>query len=400
MEIDSTNVKPSARKTHRKTRTGCRTLTQSAGSAGALSHANTPSNHSPHASYGTPQFGQNGESSSIPNEALLPTLNLTDLELLHNYITSTAFTLHTDPAMKILWRINVPQLGFQNGFVMRGILALSALHMARYKPEQKDSYMSQATAHHQEGLRITTGLLSSITKENCTALYLFSALTLYITLASPRKPGDFLLVGENGIADWLYLVKGTNYIIESSEGYLFSGPLGPMFKAGRRRTEIRERLLASSSKTQDNDPPDPLTELSSLITETSPDRQNLPIYTTAINTLRKSFVFHSYYHYRHQETPSSTPTPTPPPPPAGHETADIFYWVFRLPDAYLALLKQHTQESLAILAYFCVVLKRLDGHWWMEGWSAHLVEKIWGLLDEEHRLWIRWPIEEIGWIPN
>jgi hypothetical protein len=36
-----------------------------------------------------------------------PGLNLLDLELLHNYVTSTANTLHTDPAMKTLWKINV-----------------------------------------------------------------------------------------------------------------------------------------------------------------------------------------------------------------------------------------------------------------------------------------------------
>jgi hypothetical protein len=36
-----------------------------------------------------------------------PGLNLLDLELLHNYTTSTANTLHTDPAMKTLWKINV-----------------------------------------------------------------------------------------------------------------------------------------------------------------------------------------------------------------------------------------------------------------------------------------------------
>ncbi|KAF8857555.1 hypothetical protein BDZ45DRAFT_674606 [Acephala macrosclerotiorum] len=398
------NIKPSARKTHRKTRTGCRTcksrkikcdeqrpschncikhsvqcdflVTASNGSVGNLSVADTPANHSPHISGGLPQYDQNGDSSML-GEGPLPTLNLIDLELLHNYVTSTAFTLHTDPAMKTMWRINVPQLGFQNDFVMRGILALSALHMARYKPERRDFYMSQAIIQHQAGLRMTTGLLASITKENCSAIYLFSGLTLYFTLASPRKPGDFLLVGENGIADWLYLVKGTNFIIESSEEYLFSGPLGPMFIAGRRRTEIKEQMLQECAG-QD----DPLTQLSLLISETSPDRQNLHIYMAAIHTLRKSFVF----HYKQA--------------PAGHETGDIFFWVFKVPDEYLQLLKQHTQESLAIFAYFCVVLKRLDAHWWMEGWSTHLMARIWNLLDEEHRLWIRWPVEEIGWIPS
>lgn len=135
-----------------------------------------------------------------------------------------------------------------------------------------------------------------------------------------------------------------------------------MFMAGRRRAELKERILAETT-TQD----DPLDELGILIRETSPDHQNIPIYMSAIHTLRKSFVFHN------KQAPS------------GHETGDIFFWVFRVPDEYLVLLKQHSQESLAIFAYFCVVLKRLDAHWWMEGWSVHLIAKIWTLLDEEHR---------------
>lgn len=44
---------------------------------------------------------------SLRDVSPTPGLNLLDLELLHNYITSTANTLHTDPAMKTLWKINV-----------------------------------------------------------------------------------------------------------------------------------------------------------------------------------------------------------------------------------------------------------------------------------------------------
>jgi hypothetical protein len=143
-------------------------VTASASSSGVPTDA--ASNHSPHVSHGTPQYDHNGESSSLSGDTSLPALNLTDLELLHNYTTSTAFTLHTDPALKVLWRINVAQLGFQNDFVMRGILALSALHLARFRPERRDFYMSQALTQHQAGLRMTTGLLASITKENCSAV--------------------------------------------------------------------------------------------------------------------------------------------------------------------------------------------------------------------------------------
>jgi hypothetical protein len=54
----------------------------------------------------TPDYG--GDTPmSLHDMQSTPGLNLLDLELLHNYVTSTANTLHTDPALKTLWKINV-----------------------------------------------------------------------------------------------------------------------------------------------------------------------------------------------------------------------------------------------------------------------------------------------------
>jgi hypothetical protein len=52
-------------------------------------------------------------------------LNLLDLELLHNYITSTANTLHTDPAMKTLWKINVSITFLPAAFVQQECQAMA-----------------------------------------------------------------------------------------------------------------------------------------------------------------------------------------------------------------------------------------------------------------------------------
>ena len=261
---------------------------------------------------------------------------------------------------------------------MRGILALSALHLARYRPEKKELYNSQAMIQHQIGLRQATNALTEINEQNCTGVYIFSALTLFFTVATPRKPGDLLLVGDNGIADWLALVKGTSFIVGTSGKILFNGSLGPMFIAGRRRNELREKLLAEESP-EDS----PLAELLQLINKTTVDHQDVTIYLAAIESLRKSFVTYT----------ESGQGPT-------FEPADVFIWVFELDHRFLELLRQRTQESLCIFSYFCVNLRRLDSCWWMEGWATHLIAKIYHLLDEEHRLWIRWPIEEIGWIPG
>lgn len=163
------------------------------------------------------------------------------MELLHNFTVQTAITMHNDPAIQTLMRVSVPQLGFKYEFLMRGVLAFSALHLANFRPEEHDYYVAQALYHHEIGLREASTLIANITEENCSAVYIFSVLTFYFGLAKPRKSGDFFIVGEQGVADWLFLIKGTRYIMESSYHTLYKGPFGPLFEAGSRRFEIRQQ---------------------------------------------------------------------------------------------------------------------------------------------------------------
>lgn len=260
---------------------------------------------------------------------------------------------------------------------MRGILSLSALHLARYNPEKRDMYLSQAMYQHDIGLRIATTVLPNASPENASAVYLFSALTLFFTLASPRKSSDLLLVGENGIAEWMLLVKGTSFIMDSLHDSLLKGSLAPMFIAGQRRSDLRQEILANMPAEGD-----PLYDLAHLVQNTISDQQHKQTYIAAIELLRNSFAF-----IYQQGIP-------------GFEIGDVFVWVFRVSDDYLELLHTQEQEALVILTFFCVVLRRLDSHWWAEGWSVHLISKIYNLLDEEHKLWVSWPVEQIGWIPN
>jgi hypothetical protein len=294
-------------------------------------------------------------------------LNLLDLELLHNFSTSTCYTLHSDPALKTLWRINVPQLGFQYDFVMRGILALSALHLAYYRPEKRDLFIAQAKAQTQAGLRAATSMLMNITQENCSAVWIFSALTCIFTL------------GDSGVASCLGLFRGTLSIIDSSSDALHSGVLGPMFVAGARRTAQREAHIKAADLSQEEGQ---LLELRQVITSTTRDSHALQVYMDAIDELQKAFTV--AYKGVFQTV----------------ESTDVFIFFLQVSEEYLDFVKDRTQESMAIMGYFCIIAKRLEKNWWSDGWSNHLMSKIYAALDEEHRLWIRWPIEEIGWVPT
>lgn len=306
-----------------------------------------------------------------------PALNILDLELLHNFCTSTCYTTHSHPAIKTLWRVNVPQLGFSYDFVMRGILALSALHLAHSRPDQRDKFISQAMAHNQVALRTVTALLPNITKENCSAVYLFSVIEFILTLASPRKPGDLLVMGQSGLAEWLTLFRGVQVIVMSFHEELQSGILGPMFAIGSRRS-LQRNEQASGATEEDQH----LADLRYVIQQSVTDPRHLDVYMFAINELQKSFAV--AYSGAQQAL----------------ESSDVFIFLFRVSGDYLSLLKDRTQESLAIFAHFCIVANKIENHWWAQGWSDHLMSQIYAMLDEEHRLWVRWPMEEIGWLPT
>lgn len=331
------------------------------------------SSHSPLA-YGHSPI-PNDAQSVISNADHQPGLNLLHLELLHNFTTSTSFTLNNEPTLKTLWRINVVQVAFGYEFVMNAILALSALHLAHFRPGKAPFYFTQARLLHQNGLRVAAAMLTQVDDENCSAIYIFTALTSIITLASPRDPGDILLVKDSGIAEWLTMFRGTRSIIMNSGHILHNGVLGPMFKAGERRAAFRD-----VQPTEHHIEEDMLKDLQYLISRHSTNEKELEVYTESIEELRKSFLvvyaegFQSY------------------------DSADVYIWLFRIKEEYLLLLQQKRQEALAIFAFYCVILKRFEGAWWMKGWTTHLMTRIYALLDEQHRSWVRWPIEETGWV--
>ena len=153
-----------------------------------------------------------------------------------------------------------------------------------------------------------------------------------------------------------------------------------MFIAGARRTALRSE---ANVKTDEGSIEDlQLADLRQAIKETVRDPHALKIYISAIDELQQAFTV-AYKNVFHTI-----------------ETADVFIFLLRVEEEYLDLLKERTQESLAIFAYFCVIAKRLEKNWWSEGWSNYLMSSIYSALDEEHKLWIRWPIEEIGWVPT
>lgn len=124
--------------------------------------------------------------------------------------------------------------------------------------------------------------------------------------------------------------------MEHSYESLLAGPIGPLFQDGRRKHDLREAQAASLPPQEH-----PIDDLRTLIHNKVADQHQLNHYDQAIEELRKSLIM-VYFHG------------------VKYESGDVFIWFFRATDGFLQLVRQQTQESLAIIAYFSVLLKRSE----------------------------------------
>jgi hypothetical protein len=228
-------------------------------------------------------------------------------------------------------------------------------------------------ALHQAALSKGTPALSNITFEGNEDLCLFAQLTCIFALGRPRAEGEFLFEGNSGLAEWLVMFRGARTVFESLDTVsLHAGPLGPMFAAGVRRAQLQ-----SSAPTQI----DHLWMLQRVINDTTCVREERIVYNVTLDQLREPF------NLTYNQGVYSI------------ESSDVLRWLYVVSEEYLELLSQRKPEALAIFAYYCVLLKKLDALWWVQGLGEKLISQIHNVLDESSRLWINWPMREIGWIP-
>lgn len=113
---------------------------------------------------------------------------MTDLELMHNFTTFTHSTISSDHGLRQMLRTTAVRMAFESEFLMRTILALSAIHLAHFRREKRDYYVSVAMEHHQVACRLAVEVmndLENLTRQNAECLHLFSVLTMFFGKMPP-----------------------------------------------------------------------------------------------------------------------------------------------------------------------------------------------------------------------
>lgn len=106
-----------------------------------------------------------------------------DLELIYHWSTATSRTISEDLSIQEFWRSSAVRLGLRRDHVMRGILALSALHLAQLCPSREADFLHRSVSHHEHAARRAMTLMPRVESTNdqelTDSLFLFSVLTMY-----------------------------------------------------------------------------------------------------------------------------------------------------------------------------------------------------------------------------
>lgn len=140
-----------------------------------------------------------------------------DLELLHQFATETCYTMSNRSESHDLWRVTVCKEGLHHDFLMRGILAIAALHLSHLRPDQASDYQNIANSHQDKALSVFRMNVPNVTDANCHAFFALSSLIVVYGFASPRKPGTGVFTDESQEStNWLRLIRGVNSILQQA----------------------------------------------------------------------------------------------------------------------------------------------------------------------------------------
>ena len=292
-------------------------------------------------------------------------LDIADLELLHHFVTVTALQLSSrnSPDADALWQVHAVRLGFKHEFLLRGILAVGALHLGFLNPDQRAAYELKASTHQEIALQSFRDTLSRVDETNCHALFAFSCLIVVMAFASPRKDDP-----QSEILHWFHLVRGCHSVVQLHWELLRQSFLSPL---------LNEMAYQSTKAAHNVEDADRIIDLHTICRDPTQSREVSQAYSTAIHELLGVFIHASVLRSRGEGS-----------------VLAAFVWPINLPPKFLELLAEQRPEAMVILAHYCVLLHWAgdeEEEWFLKGWSRYTFDTIKASVGESWHPSLAWP---------
>ncbi|KAI9932500.1 hypothetical protein ASPWEDRAFT_47002 [Aspergillus wentii DTO 134E9] len=297
---------------------------------------------------------------------------LRDLELMHKFSTETYRSLCNDSSDYHVWQIMMPRKALEYDFLLSGILALAALHMASaMEPAAALSYIDTALQYHNLAFSPFRKAIDNLTPLNCDAVFAHSLITTVIGIALPqltaeRDEGSSMT--ENIIVVF-ELLQGVSKILRISRPWLKT-----------RFFPTRIDFWDEATLQVDSESGAAMDRLAVLNDDifANADTEHHRINKDAISLLRRCFGRFSS--------------------PA--DAASVLAWLAAVDKVFVYRMRCREPFSLLILMHWGVLLGELHGQfWWAKNSGKALVSELLVALHPGDPRWDsswRWPQQKLG----
>jgi Orsellinic acid/F9775 biosynthesis cluster protein D len=300
-------------------------------------------------------------------------LDTTDSSILEYYFHSAYKMFTSNAQTEQIWLDVVPGLVYGNEFLLHGILACTAQYMIYMNLTESQKLNLRACTHWDCALPVFREAIDNPTEENCDAIMAFSYLLVVYTLATDgdNSKDSLLLVGNDTdsqgnfvIPFWLHFLREGCSMLCDIWDRIEKGPVGAL-----AATWEAEVYAGTDLPYWDY--------FQSLIHE---DLQwsgsEALIYSDAALSLSQSFA--TMKHEPHLST-----------------WEILALWPLRVDFEFETILYRRHPGALILLAYYCIILKQMDGYWYFERSAARLIAAILNVLDAKWHRFIQEPINRV-----
>ncbi|CAK1364456.1 unnamed protein product [Cercospora beticola] len=309
-----------------------------------------------------------GWSSNIPNtpdtqgNSDPPDLAIPDLKLLHFWTLNTSLTC-TSPSTLHTYQSTLVDLGFQFPYLLRGLLALSALHRAIIYPSERSHNLLKSSEHYDAAISAYLHVIQNPDPATCAPIFALSGILHMhqLGMAQIQKPEDPI----QAICGWIQVVRGVRAMIRPHWQRLISSEVAPIIARAQGRGKVDRSIRTE------------VMQLMDMIDEAKiEDPEVEQSYRKAVQELNTVFLEVEDFGERNPQDAVGL----------------LMNWLASgLDERFVELLNGREQCTLVLMAYFAVLFHVKETSWFMRGWPKWTLECVESQLDQDLWKWIEWP---------
>jgi hypothetical protein len=252
---------------------------------------------------------------------------------MYHYSAFTCKELATNATIRHLWQYEVLDEAVKYPFLMHGLLAISAMHLADKDPDSTADYLPLSIHHQNLAISSFRNALTRITEENCHAVFAQAAVVsmsckLFSCIKARRHPPYMPSIDD--ILEPFILTRGVGEVVGVAGEWIKKGPMAAMLY-GHQVPNAEHFELPLTTRTH-------FENMRDLFHRTVDDAKDLAALLDAMAQLKRIYQELAMWNQEVVFNPGT-----------------VWKWPNMSPPEYVLLLRQHHPQALLLYAHFAML---------------------------------------------